>query len=107
MSGYYCDYEEYDFGYEREPFDVDTTWRTFEDGEEMYEVQVYTETFQIRAGTYSSRASDPDEYYGEYESNYEILDVLYYADEDSEGVEIQPNELPKDILDEIDAEFGG
>lgn len=87
----------------REPT-VEFYQRVYEIGEGWYEVDLEVRTYCIREGNYSCVASDPDEYYGEYVTQWDIMDAAYYANEEADGVVEET--VPDWVINEIEYEFG-
>lgn len=85
-------------------YDVDVVSREYEAGGDVYEIDIEVITYQLSRGTFSSRATDPEEYYGTFKTEYEILDILYYKGDD-DGDYIHEVDLPQQIIDELDHEF--
>lgn len=106
MSGYYCDYEEYDFDYAPEPYETEQHEVEIDVEEGFFTVLVQVNTYCIRKGTYSSRATDPEEYYGQYETDYEILSAEKYDDELDDFVEFDVDKLPQVVSNRVEYEFG-
>jgi hypothetical protein len=80
----------------------ETEWVTVESADgTTYEVEIEVSTYCIRKGNYSRIAEDPEEYYGIYYDEVAILGG--YSEETEEWVE--GDELPKDVINEIEAEY--
>ncbi|WMM95569.1 hypothetical protein CRP143_gp4 [Roseobacter phage CRP-143] len=99
------DYDDYDYDYEREPYGLEQHWREYEVDEGDFTVMVEVRTYCIRQGTYSSRAEDPEEYYGTYESEYEIIAAETYDDELEDWVEFDVDKLPEVVHNRVQYEF--
>lgn len=100
---YAIDYDDYD--YEPEPYDTEVVWSEYEKGDDSYEVEVEVVTWCIRQGNYSPVASDPDEYFGEYKTEYNVLTAYVYSDSLEDWVEVSEDDLPNWVKDEITHEF--
>jgi hypothetical protein len=95
-----------DYDYEHTPDETRQEWREYEDIDgKDYSVEVTVNEWCIRKGNYSSRAADPDEYYGEWKTTFDITDASVYCNDREDWVEIDPDDLPKEVKDAIDYEF--
>lgn len=104
--GYNYAYEMERYDYEPEADSVEEFERDFLDksDDRVYVVGVEVRSYCIRKGNYSPVASDPDEYYGEYRSEFDLT-YAHYLTWDEDVVEIEVDELPKWVYDEIVSEF--
>lgn len=83
-------------------------WVTVDDGEGIeYNVEVEVTRTEIRAGTYSSAALDPDEYYGEWRVGADVLGGFKIDTKSEEEYEewLDFDELPDWVIYEAEAEY--
>lgn len=76
-----------------------------------YHVEVEVTHIELRKGNYSSAALDPDEYYGEWATEVEVLGATRYdetvPEDQEEGYEVwlEEYELPSWVIDEAVSEY--
>jgi len=69
----------------------------------VYVAEVEVSVYCIREGNYSSAALDPDEYYGEYHTEHEIVSAYRYdVTGEGEEMEVDVVDLPKDMVYDIE-----
>lgn len=90
----------------------------FEDENFVYKVEAYVTEIELRKGNYSSVASDPDEYFGEYIYRLDYIEEVCIQDKYIgsetylEGYELENpqddsiHELNMMLIEEIEMELG-
>ena len=104
--GYNYAYEMERYDYAPEADDVEEYERDYFDESDgrVYVVQVEVRSYCIRKGNYSPVATDPEEYYGEYRTEFEITSAYYLTFSEDE-FEIDVDDLPQWVYDEVAREF--
>jgi hypothetical protein len=82
--------------------DIETVCVEFEGKD--YDVDIEVTRTQIRRGTYSSTAEDPDEYYGVWAVYGTAVAGAVY-DEDGEVTVLAADELPPEVVEKAEAIF--
>ena len=97
----------YDYDYEKEPDDIEEFEYSYldESDDRLYVVMGEIRSYCVRKGNYSPVASDPEEYYGEYRTEHEIIDA-YYLTFSEDCVEIEIDELPAWVVDQVAIDAG-
>mgnify|MGYP005989507371 CR=1 FL=1 len=96
---------DYDYDYEREPYEVEQHWREFDVNEGEFNVLVEVRTYCIRRGTFSPIASDPEEYYGIFETAFEVIECDKYDEKEGDWVEYDIDKLPAVVYNRLCYEF--
>ena len=72
----------------------------------VYDVTVSVTKVEIRKGTYSQAALDPDEYYGEWEVYADVIGAdVYNENTDDEAEWVDVDDLPLWVVDYAKSEF--